>query len=81
MRTKIILIIAVFCLIGEILFSFYYSSTSLSLNEQYNSIQSTLSQLKITQEQLEIDLAEMTSLNSIDTLINDQQLVPIKKSL
>ncbi len=81
MRTKIILIIAVICLISEIIFSFYYSSTSLSLNEQYNSIQSTLSQLKITQEQLEIDLAEMTSLNSIDTLINDQQLVPIKKSL
>lgn len=81
MRTKIILIIAVICLISEIIFSFYYSSTSLSLNEQYNSIQSTLSQLKITQEQLEIDLAEMTSLNSINTLINDQQLVPIKKSL
>jgi hypothetical protein len=77
-KLKILLITAVVCLTCEILFSFYYSSTSLSLNERYNSIQIQLTQLKITQEQLEIKLAELSSLKNIQTFITNNQWTPIK---
>ena len=78
MKTKILLLIAVVFLICQILFSFYYSSTSLSLNESYNSIQTQLTQLKITQEQLEIKLSQLTAIKNIQTFVTENQWVPIK---
>lgn len=79
MKLKILFSISLFCIIAEIIFSFYYSATSLSLSDQYNSIQSQLHQLKITNEQLTVKLAQISSLKNIQTFATDKNLAPIKK--
>ena len=78
MKIKFLVIVAIIIIITEIVFSFYYSTSTISLNQKYGQNLQELSTQKIKNEQLKINYASASSLKNIQNFVQEKQLIPIQ---
>lgn len=67
-------------IIVQVLFSFYYSSEIINQNNLINKNQIILQSLKIKNQELEKVFTSLTSLNQIQTLINQKNYTNLKEN-
>lgn len=71
----IVILVAVFII--QIFFSFFYSSEIITQNNLLNTNQETLQKLKIKNQELEITLSQLTSLQNLNEQIKSKNYLPI----
>lgn len=81
MLNKPFFLIIFLLIASQILFSFYYSSEIINQNNLINQNQSNLQSLKIENQELKKQFTSLTSLNQIQTLINQQNYINLKENL
>ncbi|MDD4785482.1 MAG: hypothetical protein PHH12_03465 [Candidatus Shapirobacteria bacterium] len=78
MLNKPFFLIIFLLIISQIFFSFYYSSEIISQNNMINQNQIILQSLKIENQELEKQFTSLTSLNHIQSLIEDKNYINLK---
>jgi hypothetical protein len=68
-------------IIGQVFFSFYYSSEIINQNSLINENQIKLQSLKIENQELEKTFTSLTSLNYIQTIISQKNYINLKEKL
>lgn len=81
MVNKIFGSITILIVVVQILFSFYYSSEIINQNNYLNSNQTKLDLLQTNNQELENQLAKITSLNYLQSIIQSKNLIPIKQEI
>lgn len=81
MTNKFLIPFFVITFLFQICFSFYYSSEIVNQNNYLNKNQSKLQTLKKENQEKEIKLSNLTSLNYLQKTINFTNLIPIKKEI
>jgi len=81
MLNKSFFLIFFLLIIIQVLFSFYYSSEIINQNNLINQNQITLQSLKIENQELAKNFTSLTSINQIQTLVNQKNYINLKESL
>lgn len=81
MLNKSFLLFLFVLIISQVFFSFYYSSEIINQNNLINKNQIYLQSLKIENQELEKKLSYLTSINQIQTLINEKKYINLKNNL
>ncbi|MDD4026939.1 MAG: hypothetical protein PHO75_01980 [Candidatus Shapirobacteria bacterium] len=68
-------------IIGQVLFSFYYSSEIINQNNLISKNQIIFQSLKIENQELEKQFTSATSLNQTQILINQKDYINLEKTL
>ncbi len=77
---KFIFVISIF-LLGQIIFSFVYNSQIIDQNSLLWQQLAKKQQLQIENQKLQLQLANLTSLKTLEPIIKKTHLAPIKNSL
>ena len=81
MLNKSFLLFLFVLIISQVFFSFYYSSEIINQNNLINKNQIYLHSLKLENQELEKKLSYLTSINQIQTLINEKKYINLKNNL
>jgi len=81
MTQKILFIALAFTFIIYFLFSFYYNSEILTLNQDYQKYTSKLNQIEIENQYLQNSYTQSISINKLLESIDISQYQPIQKSI
>jgi hypothetical protein len=80
MFNKPFFLILFLLIIGQVLFSFYYSSEIINQNNLINKNQIYFQSLKIKNQELEKTLTSLTSLNYLQNLIDQKNYINLKEN-
>jgi len=78
---KFFIVTIVISLIGQIIFSFFYSSQILTQNNQLNQNQTEINQLTLEIENLQKQASDLSSINHLNLSTPSASLKFINKSL
>ncbi len=81
MLNKPFFLILFLLIISQVFFSFYYSSEIINQNNSINKNQVSLQSLKIENQELEKTFTSLTSLNYLQTIINQKNYINLKENL
>ena len=81
MLNKPFFLILFLLIIGQIFFSFYYSSEIINQNNLINQSQISLQSLKIKNQELLKQFTSLTSLNQIQKSVNQKNYINLKNNL
>ena len=81
MRLKYLVIFAAFTLFCQVFFAIYYSVSIVDQNVLFNTQESNLNRLTITNQQLEIKLSSLNSLSNTLNYANGKPFIPINSSI
>jgi len=81
MLNKSFFIAIFFTIIFQIVFSFYYSSEIINQNNLINQNQTTFKTLKLKNQDLEKKLAILSSLTTVEAIVNQKNYINLKDIL
>lgn len=81
MLNKPFFIILFLLILGQVIFSFYYSSEIINQNNLINQNEVLLQSLKIEKQELEKNLASITSIYQLQNNINQTNYINLQESL